>query len=185
MAAVDLAEHQRNELQERFNRRRPEFVLFIDWMIIREIPDDESRCEMLLTVNVTNAGESSIAQHWTVMLRTEEGNEIELNKREPLPHEVITFTTDVHTDVKGSDFIKYKTHPSGIPRGDGCRGFVMCYIPKNLKPKWSVVVTVNDAFGETWESSRYLPWKRPTADSFTEIGGWPHLDIRHRPLGGV
>jgi hypothetical protein len=173
--------NEAEELKARLKSDRPEFVGFIDWMFIQECSDD--KCQMLFALNITNAGAPSVIQHWVIRLTTEEGKEIDVLQSEPLPHEVVTFVTDVLTDIKGSDFIRYKTHPNGIPRGDGCRGFVCCLIPKNLRPKWSIVVFFNDAFGKTWESSRYYPASAGSiGNSFQAVGGWPNLDIRHRPL---
>lgn len=181
----ERAQHAKDEamLKESVWKNIPDLVGLIDWMIIRESELFHDQCEMLITVNVVNAGASTIVQHWVVLLRTEEGKELTLTKSDPLPHETLTFETDVLTDIQGADFIKYKTAPDAIPRRGNRRGFVMCRIPKDLSQRWSVVVRFNDALGKTWETNRYVPADRPKPKSFREIGGWPDLDIRHRPLG--
>jgi hypothetical protein len=168
--------------ETRIKNDEPVFVGFIDWMFLS--PLDENKCQMLLAVNVANSGAPSILEHWRIRLLPEDSDGYEVQEIRVAQHEKLTFTSDVTTDVNGSDFINYKTHPNGIPRGDGRRGLLLCHIPKDLKLKWRVVVSFQDVTGKIWETKPYQPSTRPSLNGFAALGGWSGLDIRHRPLQG-
>jgi hypothetical protein len=166
-------------LERQIRKDEPLFVGFIDWMLMKERADD---CQVLIAVNVTNSGAPSILERWRIRLHPEDAESYEIAKDRPLPDDVLTFEWDLVTEIKGSEFINFKTHPKGIARGDGCRGLLLSSVPKNLKPNWRVVVSFQDVTGKTWETKPYQPSIRPQASGFAELGGWSGLDIRHRPL---